>query len=282
VSAKERRAAQLFGDFVQRPENQRQVLRFGFRPANPKVPVGAPVVAANGVDPNQPTTLLQVPQPKVMVDLLDQWARNRKTARVLMVLDISGSMGDEAGGGSTETKLELAKQAAIEALDQFNDDDQVGLRVFSTQLGPRQDQDFLDLVPIGRIGDNREALKRQIDGLFPTNGTPLFAVGRRSYEAVLSGYDPARINAVILLTDGHNDDGDDSDDVDQETGLVNEIRQGSSGEQSKPVRVFTIGYGSDADMAALTTIAEASNAAAYNATDASTIADVFTQVVSNF
>ena len=82
--------------------------------------------------------------------------------------------------------------------------------------------------------------------------------------------------------DGHNDDGDDTDDLDQETGLVMEIRQGSSGEDSKPVRVFTIGYGSDADMAALKAISEASNAAAYNATDASSIRQVFTQVVSNF
>ena len=282
VSPAERKAAALFGDYVQRPENQRQVLKYGFRPANPKVDVGKPVVPANGVDPDQPATLLQVPQPKVMVDLLDQWARNRKPARVLLVLDVSGSMGDEASAGSSETKLELAKQAAIEALDQFSDRDEVGLRVFSTKLGPSGDKDFLDLVPIGPIGSNREVLSRQIDNLFPTNGTPLFAVGKESYETVLSGYDPTRINAVILLTDGNNDDGDDSDDLDQETGLVMEIRQGSSGEDSKPVRVFTIGYGSDADMAALNSISEASNAAAYNATDASSIRQVFTQVVSNF
>jgi Ca-activated chloride channel family protein len=282
VSSAERQAARLFGAFVQRPENQRQVLRYGFRPANPKVDVGAPIVAANGVDPDQPTTLLQVPQPKVMVDLLDQWSRNRKPARVLMVLDVSGSMGDEASAGSTETKLELAKQAAIEALDQFSDQDEVGLRVFSTKLGPAEDQDYLDLVPIGQIGANREVLARQIDNLFPTNGTPLYTVAHESYDTVLSSYDPARINAVILLTDGHNDDGDESDDVDQATGLVMEIRQGSSGEDSKPVRVFTIGYGSDADMAALNSISEASNAASYNATDASSIRQVFTQVVSNF
>jgi Ca-activated chloride channel family protein len=282
VSSRERAGARLFQDFVQRPANQRQVLKFGFRPANAKVAVGRPVVPANGVDPAQPTTLLEVPRPKVMVDLLDQWSRNRKTARVLIVLDVSGSMGDPAGADTEDTKLELAKHAAVDALDQFNDADQVGLRIFSTNLGPGKDQDHLDLVPVAPIGANREALERQIESLVPTNGTPLFEVARQSYESILSGYDPNRINAVILLTDGHNDDGQDSDDVDQESGLINEIRHGSTGENSKPVRVFTIGYGSDADMAALKSISEASNAAAYNATDASSIRDVFTQVVSNF
>ncbi|MCC6226718.1 MAG: extracellular solute-binding protein [Microthrixaceae bacterium] len=282
VSAEEKAAAKLFQDFVQEPANQRKVLDFGFRPANPKVAVAAPIVAKNGVDPNQPTTLLQVPQPKVMVDLLGQWAQNRKTARVLMVLDVSGSMGEPAGSDTDETKLELAKRAAINALDDFKDDDEVGLRIFSTNLGPNEDQNALDLVPMGPIGTNREKLKRQIDNLIPTNGTPLYDVSRTSYQEVLDGYDESRINAVLLLTDGHNDDGDTSDDDKQQTELLREVRAGSAGENSKPVRVFTIGYGADADMTALRALSEASNAAAYNATDASSINQVFTQVVSNF
>ena len=282
VSTPEKEGAKAFEAFVQQPANQKKVLTFGFRPANSKVAVGAPIDAAHGVDPNQPQTLLQVPQPKVMVKLLDQWALNRKSAKVLIVLDVSGSMGDPAGADSGDTKLELAKSAAIDALDQFKDDDQVGLRIFSTKLGPQGNQNFLDLVPIAPIGTNREQLKSQINDLVPVAGTPLFDVTKSSYESALAGYDPTVINAVILLTDGKNDDGNSSDDSDQQSALVAEIRKGSSGEDSKPVRVFTIGYGADADMAALGAISEASNAASYNATDASSIKQVFTQVVSNF
>ena len=54
-------AAEQFQAFVQEPENQEKVLEFGFRPGNPEVEVGDPIVAANGVDPNQPQTLLEVP-----------------------------------------------------------------------------------------------------------------------------------------------------------------------------------------------------------------------------
>ena len=48
------------------------------------------------------------------------------------------------------------------------------------------------------------------------------------------------------------------------------------------VRVFTIAYGADADLASLERISEASRAAAYDATDPLTIDSVFTNVLSNF
>ena len=65
--------------------------------------------------------------------ILDAWAEQRKEARVLLVLDISGSMGDPATDDAT--KLDLAKEAAVSALDQFKDADEVGLWVFTTDLG---------------------------------------------------------------------------------------------------------------------------------------------------
>ena len=48
------------------------------------------------------------------------------------------------------------------------------------------------------------------------------------------------------------------------------------------MRVFTIGYGCDADLSVLKQIAEATNAAVYNASDPRTISKVFTAVISNF
>ena len=50
----------------------------------------------------------------------------------------------------------------------------------------------------------------------------------------------------------------------------------------RPVRVFPIAYGSDADLDVLRQIAEATNAAAYDASDPASISKVFTAVVSNF
>ena len=95
-------------------------------------------------------------------------------------------------------------------------------------------------------------------------------------------YDPAKINAVVLLTDGRNDDGDPSDDDAQLEQLITSLRGSSEGVDSQPVRIFTIAYGQDADLSALRRIAEATNAVAYDASNPSTINQVFAAVVSNF
>ena len=203
---------------------------------------------------------------------------------MLLVLDVSGSMKEPADPNNSDgpTKLDLAKQAAIEALDEFKPEDQVGLRIFTTGLGPNQDQDYLDLVPIAPIGPNRAAMAARIRDQAPLNATPLYSVTQRSYEAALAGFDPARINAVVLLTDGMNDDGNRSDDQRQLQQLLATLRRGSQGELARPIRIFPIAYGRDADLDTLRTIAEATNSAVYDASDPSTITKVFTAVVSNF
>ena len=58
---------------MQRPESQQKVIAFGLRPANPQVPKAAPLVAANGVDPDQPATELRVPDARVVSSLLERW-----------------------------------------------------------------------------------------------------------------------------------------------------------------------------------------------------------------
>jgi Ca-activated chloride channel family protein len=79
---------------------------------------------------------------------------------------------------------------------------------------------------------------------------------------------------VLLLTDGKNEDADR--DL---GGLLTMLR---AEDESARVRVFTIGYGDDADRSTLQRIAEASRAAFYDASKPGTIDRVFRDVVSNF
>jgi Ca-activated chloride channel homolog len=282
VSAPQKKAAEQFQKFVQQPENQKKVLEFGFRPGNPEVKVASPITTANGVDPKQPQTLLEVPSGAVMDQLLGRWGQQRKGARVMMVLDVSGSMGDPADPAdpSGPTKLDLAKEAVASGLDQFKPEDQVGLRIFTTDLGGNKT--FQDLIPVEPIGPNREKMRSQVQSLTPLNGTPLYDVTRQSFETMLAGYDPTLINALIVLTDGMNDDGTPDDDRKQLDELITTVKAASDGENAKPVRIFTIAYGSATNPSELRRIAEASNATSYQATDATTINDVFAAVVSNF
>lgn len=98
-----------------------------------------------------------------------------------------------------------------------------------------------------------------------------------SFDFMKQQFDPARINAVVLLTDGRNED--DFDDLES---TVAKLRSGSEGQSSQPVRLFTIAYGKDADKAVLKRLSEATSAASYDASDPKTINKVFTAVVSNF
>jgi len=277
VTPQAKDAAHLFERFVLQPENQQRALSFGFRPGNPQVAVGDPVSKANGVDPDQPQNVLGVPDPPVLVKVLELWGQQRKSARVLMVLDVSGSMGEPADKQGN-TKLDLAKQAAIDSLAQFKADDQVGLRIFSTEISATPPTDYVDLVPIGPVATQRELLSTKIRSLTPTQGTPLYTVSRDSYNLMRDSFDAARINAVVLLTDGKNEDPRDSN----LEALLNDLRSGNEGQSSRPVRVFPIAYGKDADLGTLRRIAEATNAAAYDATNPTTISSVLTAVVSNF
>ena len=98
----------------------------------------------------------------------------------------------------------------------------------------------------------------------------------------MDAYDPARINAVVLLSDGRNDDGETSDDRDQFEELLTTLGEGSEGQATRPVRIFPIAYGGDADLPTVRQIAEATSAAAYDASDPATIDQIFTAVISNF
>ncbi len=286
VDDTERAGAKLFTDYVSNPENQAKVLEFGFRPGNPKVAVGPPIDASNGVDPDQPQTLLDLPSGPVLLGLLDAWSTQRKTARVLILLDVSGSMGEPADTGdpASPSKLALAVEAVQDGLDEFKAADLVGLRIFTTKLtsGDGAEVSFKDLSPIAPVGKNREQLRNEVGSLIPLNGTPLYEVTGTSHTEMVADYDPALINAVVVLTDGVNDDGDPNDDDAQFGALIDEVTRTSNGENATPVRIFTIAYGSDADVGALEAISEASNATAYSASDATTIGEVFTAVVSNF
>lgn len=284
VSPAQKEAAQAFVQFTLKPENQQKTLRYNFRPGNPQVAIGAPIVKDNGVDPGQPQTTVQVPTPPVAVALLDQWATQRKAARVLLVVDVSGSMADPADPSQSngDTKLDLAVAAAVDSLGQFRGDDLVGLREFSTELGGTRTDTFVDLLPVGPMANQSEELRRRLQELRPLRGTPLYSVTQASVQKLVDEYDPTRINAVVLLTDGKNQDGDNTPDDDQLTSLLRFLQDATQGETSKPVRLFTIGYGADADSNVLKQLADSTSGAYYPAADPKTINKVFTQVISNF
>jgi Ca-activated chloride channel family protein len=266
-----RQAAAGFLHYLQEGPQQQRFQRAAFRDFNGKP--GPVVNPANGMLPSQPENVLSPPSPPVLDQIQRSWAELRKRARVLLVIDVSGSMGDSVPS-SGETKLELAKRAAIRALGQFAPDDEVGLCVFSSDFPPSH-LPYLQLLPVAPLGPQVQAMRQAIQSLQPIEGTALYATTRAATRMMRDSFDPARINAVVLLTDGKNEYPPDTD----LNGLIRELQ--SEAEEST-VRVFPIAYGEDADLQTLQRIAEASRGAVYNSADPASIDKVFTAVISNF
>ena len=267
-----RKAAAAFLVEVTGSKAQARFAAAAFRSFDGKA--GAQISAANGLNPALPTSdgVLTPPGPSVLARVQSLWNSQRKGARVLLIIDTSGSMGDSAGNG--DSKIELAKSAALKALDQFGPKDDVALWSFSTPINGSQEP-YRQLVPFTPIAKGKAELRTQISALQAEGGTALYATARRAFRVMSAGATPDTISAVVLLTDGRNEYNPDHnlDSLEQE--LAPE-------DTSHSVRFFPIGYGGDADLSALRAIAEAARGAAYDASDPASIDKVLTAVLSNF
>ncbi|MCL7451746.1 MAG: VWA domain-containing protein [Anaerolineae bacterium] len=231
----QRQAFAQFRDYLLSPEAQQLVLRHGYRPANLATPLnssGSPLTIDNGVDWTQPETTLQVPNAAVIKVVRDVWWYTKRHTNVYLVVDTSGSMRGEKLG-----QAQLALEAFLEQIE--GDVERVGLIQFASQVNT--------LVYLDELGNNRAALESTVAGLRAEGDTALLDGVYEAYQRLQDLGDTERINAVVVMTDG------------QENNSAISLRRlvGELGEQSPvPVVVFCIGYGDDADVATLEAIAE--------------------------
>lgn len=257
-----------FLEYVRTGEVQKKFSDAGFRTYDGKPGTAiqkSPYVKADG-----PAILLGAPSPTVLADVRNAWAALRKPARVLFLVDESGSMS-ESVPGTASTRIDLAKLSLERAVRQFQPRDSVGIWGFTTFDNGSITHVVTPVQSVGSGVSRLQAAARSLDAL---QGTPLYAAIGQAVAAMRQGYDPSSINAVVVLTDGKNEYTDD--DLD---GLV--ARLGDP-EKAGGIRVFSVAYGSDSDLATLQRISQASEAAAYDATNAASIDQVMTAVVSNF
>ena len=270
VDTKVTKAAEAFLKYVQGADAQKKFAAAAFRGFD-LLPVAA-ITAGNGLIPTEPKLVLSPPSPPVLAQVQKLWNAQRKPARVLLIIDTSGSMSEAAGNGFS--KIDLAKKAALTALDQFGPRDDVALWSFSTPLN-NDPKPYRELVPFEPITQGKAKLREQISLLDANGGTALYATARQAFEVMSQNTTADKISAVVLLTDGKNEYSADSD-------LASLEKQLSPEDTSHSVRFFPIGYGADADLPTLRAIAESARGAAYDASDPASLDKVFTAVLSNF
>ncbi len=194
-------------------------------------------------------------------------------SRVLAVVDVSGSMAEQVPGTEL-TRLDVTIDAASAGLSLLPARSEVGLWEFSTDLGP--DADYRELVPIGPVaGGHATALATSLAGLqpIPNGSTGLYDTVLAAVRRVQSGYDATRVNAVVLLTDGANQDPHGL----ELTELLDRLRAGQ--DPSRPVPVISVAYGPDSDAAALRAISDVTGGATFVSADPRRIRSVLLDAI---
>ena len=260
VTPAERQAAAAFQKFLAGEVGADLAGRYGFRPGDPEAKAAGLVNAASGVDPSKPRRELLLPEPSVLNKVLTTWRRDRKPARVMLVLDNSGSMQDE-------DKLVHAKAGLLAFFRQVAPQDEIGLTKFSAKV--------TQLVAPAPLVHNSPALTKAVRDIIPEDDTAVYDATVQAVDAIKARADSEHINAVVVLTDG----ADTTSSVSAQEVLARLGQEGKA--ESNAVRVFTIAYGSDAKASELDRFAAASGGKGFTASTAD-IEQVYRSISSFF
>jgi hypothetical protein len=201
--------------------------------------------------------------------LLNQWAGINLSARVQVLLDVSGSMNAQVPGTGLN-RMQLTAQATEKALHLFKPTTQLRMLEFSTRLDG--DKDYRELLPMAPVAqhlaggalDRLSRLKATADG-----GTGLYDSVLDTYRTARREWEPGRLNLVIVMTDGRNEDpkGISRADLLAELAKLQDPR--------RPIPLIGVGVGPDADRAELDELTKATGGQAFVAPDPAKITDVF-------
>ncbi len=162
---------------------------------------------------------------------------------LMLVIDRSGSMGGE--------KIELAKSAAKGSADLLGRRDEVGLVVF--------DHEAQLAAPLQNVGGGR--LDGTLASLVPAGGTNIAPAMELALEELRKS--TSKLKHVILLTDGHSSEGP--------------FEQITTAMAGNGITISTVGMGEGADGHLLSRIARGGNGRYYEATDPTTVPQIFTR-----
>ena len=278
LTTDESRAALRFVNYLRKPEQQKLLHKYGFRTSDDEV--DAAVVTGAGGSKPQPYTKSAVrpASQTALQEALGTWTITVQSARITTVVDASSSMSEEVTRDG-QSRMDVTKASLLQALATFTPDDEIGLWDFSTKLDG--DKDYRVLVPTERLGaaqgngTQRDRLTAAFSGLTPVpNGaTGLYDTTLAAYKSAVSSYAKGKFNALVILTDGVNQDPGSI----SRGALISRLQQLT--DPDRPVPLIMIAVGPDADRAEATQIATATGGSGQEVTNPSEIHEVILKAI---
>lgn len=169
---------------------------------------------------------------------------------MIMVIDHSGSMSDSSYG---VTRMEMAKEAAMRAVEVMEAKDSIGVIAF--------DSEPTWSVELQKIGENADSIVNSIGGIQPQGGTSILPALDEAFN-ILSKAD-TKLKHIILLTDGQAEQSGYD-------GLVEKMKAAG-------ITLSTVAVGSGADVNLLSDLAKKGNGRYYFTNEFTNLPQIFTK-----
>ncbi|GAB3749014.1 substrate-binding domain-containing protein [Nocardiopsis nanhaiensis] len=266
-------AADLY-EVVNGDAYRERLRELGFR--DPDGEASSALAAQAGIIADPPNTHDDLTGDALLSSVTD-WNRLSMASRTLVLADTSANMSLDLNGGPD--RIEVAREAAMLGLSMFPDETEMGLWLMSEEHGEDGRDPAAAMHPLGAADDSevtrRQSLVEVAEGLEVEGGeSRLYDNILAAYDEVQDEFDEDKINSVILLTAGQ-DEG--SSDISHEE-LVAALQDRFDPE--RPVTMFIIGFGNEADEIELNQIAAATSGSSFVAEDPEEIGDFFLSSIS--
>jgi hypothetical protein len=224
--------------------------------------------------PTGASPVLPPPEATAVGRSLATWTAVTLPARLLAVIDVSGSMLTPVPTAGGATREQVLLEAAKRGLGLFDDSWAVGMWTFSTLLDG--ENDYKELVPIGPLASQRSEILAALSSIKPkpTGDTGLYDTILAGYKAMQTGWDPGRVNSLVIMTDGQNDD-KKGVTLDQLIATLKGLV-----DPKRPIQVITIGIGTDVSRDELQKITSTTGGGVFVTADPSKIGDIFLQAIA--
>lgn len=224
--------------------------------------------------PAGPLTSAQSPPTAQVDQALSAWSAVTVPGRMLAVIDVSGSMAAAVPSAGGRNREQVTVAAARSGLGLFDDAWSVGLWTFSTKLDGSKP--YKQLSPIAPLATGRGAMTAALGGIkpIPNGQTGLYDTVLAAYKTVQKGWDPGRVNSVVIMTDGENLNPGGL----TLSQLLSQIK--SIADPKRPIEVIAIGIGNEVDKSELDKITAATGGGAFVTADPAQIGEIFLKAIS--
>jgi Ca-activated chloride channel family protein len=222
-----------------------------------------------------PSPAVNPPDPQLLDKVLSTWSAVTLPGRMLAVIDVSGSMTEPVPTAGNATREQVTVESAKRGIALFDDSWALGVWTFSTLLDGQND--YKELTPIGLLANQRQQTVAALASIQPKqNGsTGLYDTVLAGYKTVQTGWDPSRVNSLLIMTDGENDDPGGGLNLDQ---LIEELKKVM--DPNRPIQVIMMGIGASVGEPALKRITDTTGGGTFLVPDPSKIGDVFLKGIS--